>query len=252
MKDTFSPVKRAIIAAVAMPVLVAGCSLQSAAKSPGSPPGGVAGSCPAAIVELVDATKTPSDEWDLSLDKSESAVGSPAGMTRAEAQVRAAVERAVDDEAALKISVFVGSVATVTDVVMCLTLAVKYNNTAAKPRKTAHLRQVASNAAWEAVRAAKPAPGGAGTSVVGGWAALAEATPLAEHRHAVMISDGRGPLEDITVDLSGFETTGMYAVGRVAREAATTAKTASLVERWRMWLTSHGAHGLTVTSGEFR
>jgi hypothetical protein len=39
----------------------------------------------------------------------------------------------------------------------------------------------------------------------------------------------------------------------VATKSSDTHKTAALVERWRKWLTSHGAeHGLTVTSGEFQ
>ena len=83
--------------------------------------------------------------------------------------------------------------------------------------------------------------------------AVAESDALAEHRHAVMISDGRGALEEVAVDLSGFETVGMYSIGRVVKKSSDTEKTAALVEQWRQWLTSHGAeHGLTVTSGEFQ
>jgi hypothetical protein len=246
------PVARAFTALVAVPLLV-GCSLQSAAKSPGLPPGGAAGLCPAAITELVDVGKKPATEWDLSLDKSGSFVNSSGGISRAEAQVQAVVEKAVADGAALRIWVFAGSLATVKTVIVCSTMAVKHNNDAAKSSKADHLRQVASDAVWEAVRTASVAAGGKGTSVVGGWAAVAEADALAEHRHAVMISDGRGTLEEVAVDLSGFETVGMYSIGRVAKKSSDTQKTAALVERWRKWLTSHGAeHGLTVTSGEFQ
>ena len=243
------PLLRVGVAGAAL-VLAGGCSVQqSEAKSPIS-----AGSCPEKVVQLIDSAKTPAEELDVMVDKSKSYVGSDAAVARMERQVQAAVSKAVDTGAALRVSVFVGSVATVDDVVVCPTMAAKFNNDSAKPSRVAYLKKVAVDEVLAAVRDAKPSKGGKGTSVVGGWAAMAAATPLADQRHAVMLSDGRGGQEDVPVKLRGFATVGMYSVGRTADGTADTESTEKLVTRWKKWLTSHGAApgGLTVTSGELQ
>ena len=232
-------------------VLVAGCS---------APPqnddrvAAVGGSCPDVVARLIDSTKAPTAETNLAVDKTKSFIGSPAAQARLEAQVRAATAKAVDQAQALRVSVFTGSVATVRVVFACPVLAAKYNNPAAREKRTAYLRQVAGDQVWTAVRDAAPGAGGRGSSIVGGWAFLAGAAPLADQRHAVMLSDGRGKQEKVAVDLSGYATVGMFSIGRVASSAADTKSTVTLVGRWRQWLTKHGAPagGLTVTSGELQ
>jgi hypothetical protein len=247
-----SRIERLIVAAVAAIVTVlvlgSGCSRPHLeGQSPQS-----VGSCP--VERLVDPTKKATEEIDLTVDKSASFINSSAARARVEAQVRAAVEAAVEQNAAMRVLVFAGSVATVRVVVVCPVMAAKFNNPAARENRTTYLRQVAADQVWAAVRDAQPAKGGSGTSVVGGWVAMAEAAPLASHRHALMLSDGRGGQEDSDVDLAGFATVGMFSVGRVATTASGTESTTALIDRWKQWLTRHGAApaGLTVTSGEFR
>lgn len=245
-----SPFDRAAATVAVVAMLAAGCSSpQHDDKSPQS-----VGSCPEKIADLIDPTKTAAEETSVTVDKTKSFVGSSAAQASLEAQVRAAVTKSVDQSAALRVSVFTGSVATVQVVAICPAMAAKYNNPAARERRMNYLRAVAAEQIWIAVRDTKPGPGGKGSSIVGGWAELTAAAPLAGRRHAVMLSDGRGPQDDIDVDLSGFATVGMFAVGRVATQSSDTEATARLVRRWQKWLTGHGAteSGLTVTSGEFR
>lgn len=245
------PFIRRGIAAAALGVLVASCSAQQAGDSQTRP---VGTSCPETITRLIDPSKTASAEVNLAVDKTKSFIDSPDAQARLEAQVRAATAKAVDQAQALRVSVFTGSVATVRVVFACPVLAAKYNNPAAREKRTAHLRQVAGDQVWAAVRDTAPGAGGRGSSIVGGWAFLAAAAPLAEQRHAVMLSDGRGKQEKVAVDLSGFTSVSMFSVGRVAASAADTKSTTALVNRWRTWLTKHGApaDGLTVTSGELQ
>ena len=245
------PFIRRGIAMATLGVLVASCSAQPLSSGQTTPAGT---SCPETITRLIDTTKTAGAEVNLAVDKTKSFVDSPDAQARLEAQVRAATVKAVDQGQALRVSVFTGSVATVRVAFACPVLAAKYNNPAAREKRTAHLRQVAGDQVWAAVRDTAPGAGGRGSSIVGGWAFLADSAPLAEKRHAVMLSDGRGKQEKIAVDLSGYASVSMFSVGRVAAGAADTKSTTALVERWRTWLTKHGAaaSGLTVTSGELQ
>ncbi|MFT4165441.1 MAG: hypothetical protein QM650_09385 [Microlunatus sp.] len=245
------PVIRRGVAIATLGVLVASCSAQPANDGQTTPAGT---SCPDAVTRLIDTTKTPGAETNLAIDKTKSFVDSPDAQARLEAQVRAATAKAVEEGQALRVSVFTGSVATVRVAFACPVLAAEYNNPAAREKRTAHLQQVAGDAVWAAVRDTAPGPGGRGSSIVGGWAFLAASAPLAEQRHAVMLSDGRGKQEKVAVDLSGYTSVSMFSVGRVASSAADTQSTAALVDRWQQWLTKHGAAGaaLTVTSGELQ
>lgn len=239
------------VAVAMLGLLVAGCSSQPPDSARTAPAGT---SCPDAVTRLIDATKTPGAETNLAIDKTKSFVDSPDAQARLEAQVRAATAKAVEEGQALRVSVFTGSVATVRVAFACPVLAAKYNNPAAREKRTVHLRQIAGDEVWAAVRDTAPGPGGRGSSIVGGWAFLAASAPLAEQRHAVMLSDGRGKQEKVAVDLSGYASVSMFSVGRVASSAADTKSTTALVDRWRQWLTKHGAAaaGLTVTSGELQ
>lgn len=254
MTTTFRRLPRALGAA-ALTATLLGCSVAQSTTpttTPGVPNAATEGSCPKTITLLVDTTTPAQTELNGKFDKTKSMIDTPTGLDRLETQVRALAGRAVDGGSALRLSVFTGSLATVTDVLVCPTLAVKYNNDKAKSGKVDHLADVVGDEAWAAVRDTVPAPGGKGSSVAGAWIAFGDDPPLAPQRRAVMVSDGRGPREDTAVDLSGYRSVGMYAVGRVAGRADTTRGTADLVDAWRTWLTHHHAEQLTVTSKEFQ
>lgn len=253
-----NPLRRVpgILGTTALCVTLAGCSLaQSTATTTGPTPGvptAPTASCQAAVAKLVDSTVTAQSELNGKFDKTKSMIDSPEGIGRLESQVRALARQSVDQGSALRLSVFAGSVATVTDVLVCPTLAVKYNNKKARSTKAKHLADVVSDEAWAAVRDTTPAAGGEGSSIVGAWIAFADDPPLAPQRHAVMVSDGRGPREAAAADLSGYRSVALYAVGRVAGRAGTTGDTTDLVEAWRTWLGDHHAKKLTVTSQELQ
>ena len=95
-------------------------------------------------------------------------------------------------------------------------MAVGYRNEAARPAKTAHLKQVARDHVWDAVLSGRPPMAQPGTSVVGGYVALADAARLTVgRREALMLSDGIAlPEMAVAADLSGFSSIGMYGVGQ--------------------------------------
>ena len=93
-------------------------------------------------------------------------------------QVGLIVDGAVDKGAALRVIVFGGSAGNARTVVECPVMAVHYRNEAARAAKLAYLKQVARDQVWLAVRNGRPPMARPGTSVVGGYVALADATPL--------------------------------------------------------------------------
>ena len=90
-------------------------------------------------------------------------------------QVALTVHDAVDKSAALRVIVFGGSAGNARTVVECPVMAVRYRNEAARAAKTAHLKQVARDQVWLAVLNGRPPMARPGTSVVGGYVALADA-----------------------------------------------------------------------------
>lgn len=233
---------------VTVSVMMTGCSGPAMTQ-----PVGEAGSCPEAIARLVDPGQA-AGEINASVDKTKSFFDGASADSSIAAQVKAIVAKAIDTKSALRVSVFTGSIATVLVAVECRSMAARFNNEKAAGRRTAHLKEVAAKAVLEAVVAATPRSGGQGSSVGGAWAALAESAPLAASRTALMLSDGRGPLDDLPVDLGGYDTVGMYNIERVQGRSGDTAAVFAATSRWTEWLIAHGAkrEGLTVTSGEYR
>ena len=93
-------------------------------------------------------------------------------------QVALTVDNAIDKSAALRVIVFGGSAGNARTVVECPVMAVRYRNEAARAAKTAHLKQVARDQVWLAVLNGRPPMARPGTSVVGGYVALADAAQL--------------------------------------------------------------------------
>ena len=88
-----------------------------------------------------------------------------------------------------------------------------------------------------------------GTSVVGGYVALADATPLtAGRREALMLSDGIAlPETVVAVDLSNFSSIGMYGVGQT-EPPPSTPEVDRLARSWHAWLTKQGARQVVVST----
>ena len=206
--------------------------------------------CPVAVQQLVDPGVLPELEISLVVDGSGSFMGDrTASRTFVSQQVAAIVEEAVDKGAALRVIVFGGSAGSARTVVECPVMAVRYRNEAARAAKLTHLKDLARNQVWLAVVDGRPPMARPGTSVVGGYVALADATPLtAGRREAVMLSDGIGlPETAVAADLSGFSSTGMYGVGQT-EPPPSTEKVNRLAQSWYAWLTRHGAHQVVVSS----
>jgi hypothetical protein len=159
------------------------------------------------------------------------------------------VEDAVDLGAALRVIVFAGSAGSARTVVECPVMAVRYHNNAARPAKLAYLKQVARDQVWLAVRNGRPPMARPGTSVVGGYVALADATPLtAGRREALMLSDGIAlPETVIAVDLSNFSSLGMYGVGQT-EPPPSTREVNRLARSWHAWLARQGALRVVVST----
>jgi hypothetical protein len=192
----------------------------------------------------------PELEISLVVDGSGSFMGDrTASRTFVAQQVAAIVEEAVDKGAALRVIVFGGSAGNARTVVECPVMAVRYRNEAARAAKLAHLKELARDQVWLAVVNGRPPMARPGTSVVGGYVALADATPLtAGRREALMLSDGIAlPETAIAVDLSGFSSMGMYGVGQT-EPPPSTEKVNRLAQSWHAWLTRHGAHQVVVSS----
>lgn len=206
--------------------------------------------CPVAVQQLVDPGVLPELEISLVVDGSGSFMGDrTASRNFVSQQVAAIVEEAVDKGAALRVIVFGGSAGNARTVVECPVMAVRYRNEAARAAKLTHLKDLARNQVWLAVVDGRPPMARPGTSVVGGYVALADATPLTGgRREAVMLSDGIGlPETAVAVDLSGFSSTGMYGVGQT-EPPPSTREVNELARSWQAWLTRQGARQVVVST----
>jgi hypothetical protein len=189
------------------------------------------------------------------LDFSGSFISGEPARARMHAQVRSLVEQTVERGQALRVLTFTGAASGASTIVSCPSLAPRYNNAAARPRKVENLKRkatVAVDAALEAaIQARAKQPQGRGTSIVGGFLAIDQSAPLVSSgtpRDAVMFSDGEGREEDAGVDLSDFRTVSLYGVGANASGPADTAVAAAAAERWARWLTAHGARSPNVST----
>lgn len=206
--------------------------------------------CPDAVQQLVDPQVTPDLEISLVVDGSGSFMGDrTASRDFVAQQIGLAVGDAVNKNAAFRVIVFSGSAGNARTVVECPVMAARYRNEAARAAKLAHLRQLARDQVWFAVLNGRPAMAGPGTSVVGGYVALADARPLTTgRRDAVILSDGIAlPEMAVAVDLSSFSSVGMYGVGQT-EPPPSTPEVDRLVRSWHGWLTQQGAPQVVVST----
>jgi hypothetical protein len=199
---------------------------------------------------LTDPNSVPELEINLVVDGSGSFMGARAESRAFVAQqVALTVEEAVDKGAALRVIVFGGSAGNAHTVVECSVMAVRYRNEAAQPARLAQLKQLASDRVWLAVVNGRPTMARPGTSVVGGYMALADARPLtAGRREGLMLSDGIAlPEKVVAVDLSKFSSIGMYGVGQT-EPPPSTPEVHRLARSWQAWLTEQGARQVVVST----
>ena len=92
-----------------------------------------------------------------------------------------------------------------------------------------------------------------GTSVVGGYLALADAVSLTgSRREGLMLSDGIAlPEMAVSVDLSSFNSIGMYGIGQT-EPPPSTREVDRLARRWHAWLTLQGAREVVVSTQGYR
>jgi hypothetical protein len=229
-------------------LLLTGCA--SATVDTGLAAGSPAG-CPAAVGRLLGTGPAPT-ELDLVVDGSGSYLRpGEASQAYVLQQVDAAVDRAIEQHAALRVLVFAGSAGDVASVVACPALVPRVRNEAARPARTSQLRETTRREVRREVLAGRPAMAKPGTSVVGGFVALGDVAPLAPPpaaRTAVMLTDGVAlPESGDSVDLSGFAEVGMYGVGHTTKPL-TTAKVERLRSHWQAWLEAHQSHRSRVSS----
>jgi hypothetical protein len=206
--------------------------------------------CPDAVQQLVDRQATPDLEVSLVVDGSGSFMGDhAASLAFVAQQVAPIVDSAIDKGAALRVIVFGGSAGNARTVVECPVMAVHYRNEAARAAKLAYLKQVARDQVWLAVRNGRPPMARPGTSVVGGYVALADAAPLTgARREALMLSDGIAlPERAMAVDLRKFSSIGMYGVGQT-EPPPSTLEVNQLARSWHTWLIRQGAQQVVVSS----
>lgn len=239
--------------ALVLALVLAGCGGGHGSAAPATvngqgPLGAEASGCPEEISRLVDPDTQPTAETVLALDFSGSFISTGAARARMRAQVEALVGQSIESNQALRVLAFNRSASGASTVLACPSLAPSYNNAAARSRKVENLKRKARAAvgvALEAtIRSRAAQPQGSGTSIVGGFLALAESPPLVRPgtpRDAVMFSDGEGLDEDATVDLAPFRTVSLYGVGANANGAMDTPAATATAARWLAWLTDHGA-----------
>ena len=238
----------ASLAVVGLAWLLVGCG----GLTDQSAPVGGAG-CPTAVRRLVDPARVAGAEISLVVDGSGSFLGDrAAARSFVASQVAAVVDESIAAGAALRVIVFAGSAGNARSVVECPVLAARFRNEAAREVKTNRLREAARREVWRAVLEGRPPMARPGTSVIGGYVALADARPLHPGpRTALMLSDGIAlPEYAVSVDLSGFHLVGMYGVGR-AEPPASTPKVDRLRRTWQRWLVDQGAHEVVVSSQGF-
>jgi hypothetical protein len=241
-------------------LLLAGCANGASSSAPptvnaqglrpaetGEPVGSGAG-CPAEINKIVDTEAPATAETVLALDFSGSFLSTDGGRQRIRSQARALVEQSVERGQALRILAFTKTASGANTIVACPSLTAKYNNAAARSRKIENLKRKATAAVDVALESAitvrMTQKHGRGTSIVGGFLAIAESASQVRPgtpRDAVMFSDGQGMDEDAAIDLSGFRTVSLYGVGANAGLSMDTPAAAAAAARWVHWLTDHGA-----------
>jgi hypothetical protein len=225
--------------------LLVGCG--TATRHSTSAAGGL---CPDAVHQLIDPNVVPDLEINVVVDGSGSFMGDRVASRDFVAQQLAiTVEGAVDKGAALRVIVFGGSAGNARTVVECPAMAVRYRNEAARAAKLAHLKQLARDQVWLAVVNGRPVMARPGTSVVGGYVALADARPLTGgRREALMLSDGIAlPETMVAVDLSNFASMGMYGVGQT-EPPPSTREVDKLARKWHTWLVKQGAQQVVVST----
>ena len=206
--------------------------------------------CPNAVQQLVDPQAKPDVEISLVVDGSGSFMGDRAASRAFVAQqIALTVDHVIDKNAALRVIVFGGSAGNARTVVECPVMAVRYRNKAARAAKVAYLKQVARDQVWLAAQNGRPPMVRPGTSVVGGYVALADAAPLTEgRRDGLMLSDGIAlPEMAVSVDLSSFNSIEMYGIGQT-EPPPSTREVDRLARRWHAWLTMQGARQVVVST----
>jgi hypothetical protein len=211
-------------------------------------PLGFGADCPDQINRIVDTETPASAEIILALDFSGSFIGSEPARSRIQGQVRALVEQSVERGQALRILSFTRTASGAGTILACPSLTARYNNAAARPRKIENLKRTATAAVDLALQSALSArltqKTGSGTSIVGGFLAIAQSAALVRPgtpRDAVMFTDGAGLDEDAALDLSGFRSVSLYGVGASANSSMDTEAAAAAAAGWVRWLTKHGA-----------
>jgi hypothetical protein len=187
--------------------------------------------CPNAVQQLVDPQAKPDVEISLVVDGSGSFMGDRAASRAFVAQqIALTVDHVIDKGAGLRVIVFGGSAGNARTVVECPVMAARYRNKAARAAKVAYLKQVARDQVWLAVQNGRPQMVRPGTSLVGGYVALADAAPLTEgRREGLMLSDGIAlPEMAVSVDLSSFNSIEMYGIGQTEPPPSTRG--------WTAWL----------------
>lgn len=254
------PASVAVVAAAiaTAAVLLAGCgdggttsaappTVDSEGLRPAEPLG-AGGDCPDQISRIADPETPASAETVLALDFSGSFIGTEQARTRIRGQARALVEQSVERGQALRILSFTRTASGASTIVACSSLAPRYNNAAARPRKVENLKRQATAAVdlalESAIRTRLTQKAGPGTSIVGGFLAIAQSTSLVRPgtpRDAVMFTDGDGLDEDAAIDLSAFRSVSLYGVGASANGPMDTEAADAAAAGWVRWLTEHGA-----------
>jgi hypothetical protein len=218
---------------------------------PGNTASTIGTRCPDAVQQLVDPRVTPDVEISLAVDGSGSFMGDrTASRAFVAQQIALAVDHAIDESAGLRVIVFGGSAGNARLVVECPVMAVRYRNKAAQAAKVAYLKKVARDQVWLAVQNGRPPMVRPGTSIVGGYVALADSAPLTGggRREALMLSDGIAlPEMSVAVDLAKFSSIGMYGVGQT-EPPRSTGEVYRLARSWHAWLTLQGARQVEVST----
>ncbi|NHC44693.1 hypothetical protein [Motilibacter aurantiacus] len=248
-------------------VLLAGLAVAGCGGSDGGGPdgGGDApaaaaagtGACPDRLEPLLTADEAAKGEITVAIDQSGSYWNSTSAEARIKPQIEAVVANAVEQSRALRVITFTGTASGAQTVFACSNLLPAHNNEAALAQKQRYVAQQAAAELWTQLTAARaqPAPSAPGTSIVGGWLAVAQSTPLAPDgspRDAVMLTDGAGlPEQAVKVDLSAFSGVQMHGIGAVDGAPWTTERTAKTIDEWAEWLRGSGVPSPEVSSQSY-
>ncbi|NHC13483.1 hypothetical protein [Motilibacter deserti] len=237
----------------------AACGSSDAADDTAAPsaPSGPTGACPDTLEPLLKTDEAAKGEITVAIDQSGSYWNSASAEARIRPQVEAVVADAVEQSRALRVITFTGTASGAQTVFACANLLPAHNNEAALAQKQRYVTQEAAQLVWSQLTAARaqPAPSAPGTSIVGGWLAVAQSTPLAPEgtpRDVVMLTDGAGlPEQSVEVDLSAFATVEMHGIGAVDGAPWTTERTVKTIDQWSEWLRGSGAPAPEVSSQSY-